>query len=109
MVLLEKFTEGGKRIRSSSLEQSMWEVLEKLGIVFEKQKHIGPFFVDIFVPMENLIIECDGEYWHNLPGRPEKDRKRDDYLKEKGFGVIHILEKDIRNNPRLALLDRVAF
>ena len=39
--------------------------IEKItGFAYEKQHRIGRFVVDTFVPIANLIIEWDGDYWH---------------------------------------------
>jgi len=82
----------------SSLENVICDVLDELDIKYERQKHIHPYFVDIYIPIKNLIVECDGEYWHNKPGRKELDKKRDNFLISLGYKIIHLPGKKIKKN-----------
>ena len=63
---------------------------------------------DIFVPSMNLVIECDGDYWHGnrniyrneklterILRQRELDNDRTRELIEKGFRVIRIWENKI--------------
>ena len=52
---------------------------------------------DILIPSEKLVIECDGDYWHKYPIGLEKDHVRTKELIEKGFKVLRLWEKDIKN------------
>lgn len=84
----------------SSLECAMQQHFNKVGVVFETQKEFPPYFVDIWIPELNLAVECDGVYWHNLPGAREKERKRDRYLIARyKICVVRVPEKTIRSNP----------
>lgn len=60
-----------------------------------------PFYktiIDIAFPEERIAIYCDGDYWHNLPGRKEKDIKINNFLKTEGWTVLRFWEHDINNN-----------
>jgi len=63
---------------------------------------IGKSFVrpDFFVGDIGKIIEFDGDYWHG-EGRGNKisDRIRDEKIREAGYDVIHIRERDYKNDP----------
>jgi hypothetical protein len=61
----------------------------------------GPkFFFDFFIKSKNLIIEFDGDYWHGeARGNQERDKNRDEILKQEGFIVLHISERDYKSNP----------
>jgi len=48
----------------------------------------------------NLIVEADGNYWHNIPGRKEKDLIRDKKLKTMGYEVVRFWEADIHKKIR---------
>lgn len=91
----------------SSLEKILWQVLEVLGIAYEKQVRIGPYYADILIRSRDLVIECDGEYWHSLPEHVGRDRRRDAYMIGLGFTVIRLPEKEIRKDPEQALSQRV--
>ena len=68
-------------------EKVAYEFLESLNIVFEHNKNIGKYWVDFCV--KNIIIEIDGEYWHNK----EKDAIRDGELRLMGYEVYRIPAK----------------
>lgn len=51
-------------------------------------------YIDIALPQIKVGVEYDGEYWHQ---NKEKDRFRDEELKEVGWKIIHMNE-DIYNN-----------
>lgn len=79
------------------IENTMKNELIKRGINYEKQVTLlGKYKVDFLI--RNLIVECDGAYWHNYPYGLEKDHRRDKELEEQGFIVSRFWGKDIRNN-----------
>jgi len=88
----------------SSIEISIRKVLDSLNITYQTGKRISPYFPDIFIPCANLVIECDGDYWHSRPEAKEKDTKRDTFMRDKGYEVVRIWERDIRENPEAALI-----
>jgi very-short-patch-repair endonuclease len=53
---------------------------------------------DIYIPEKNLIIECDGRYWHRLEVQLAKDRIRQNELEEVGYRVIRVKEEEWRRN-----------
>lgn len=91
------------------------EFLDKLGVEYVYQfeaKDIGRFF-DFYIPSANLIIECDGDYWHGNPDKYSEDElrghqkraRRVDEHKTKwallhGIPILRIWESDIRKNPK---------
>lgn len=74
----------------------MKEIFNKLNIFYIHQKRIGRRWVDFYLPQKNLVIECDGAYWHGRPGAKEKDEKKDIYLKERGYKIKRLSEKRIK-------------
>jgi len=44
----------------------------------------------------NLVIECDGDYWHKYPTGTEIDHIRTKELIEKGFKVLRLWENEIK-------------
>lgn len=82
----------------TSIEKIVYDFLEEKNIIFEKQKLINNrFLVDTYIPKHNLIIECDGDYWHNLEHIKTKDRKENAYLRKCGFNLLRLSEKEINN------------
>lgn len=91
---------GHSKNRDTSIEIAVQNELSSLGIEFEKQKHIGPYFVDIFIPTYNVAIECDGDYWHGFEDRKERDKIRDEWLESQGVLVLRLPEYAIRKDVR---------
>lgn len=82
--------------RVSGIERMMAEALAARGIKADAQYEIGPFVVDFALTEFNIVLECDGDYWHNLPKQIKKDRAKDAYLLKCGWKVLRIKECDIR-------------
>ncbi len=89
----------------SSIELAIEDVLKALGISYESQKAIGFYVVDFYLPEHNLVIECDGEYWHNLPENIARDKRKDTYLRKRGYNILRLKEHEIKEGPEAALLN----
>lgn len=91
--------------------------LEKLGVEYVQQFHaeqIGRFY-DFYLPKQNIIIECDGSFFHCDPRNYTKPKyatqiknKRVDEIKNNwatmnGFVLLRFWEYDIYNNPKLII------
>ena len=82
--------------RPTGIERAVAALLDALGVEHLPQYLIGNrFVVDFYVPSRKLVIECDGSYWHSLPGRAEKDAARDAWLSAHGFVILRLPERDI--------------
>jgi very-short-patch-repair endonuclease len=92
----------------SSLEVTVAGWLTRLAIAFERQFEVGPYHADFYVPSRRLVIECDGTYWHNLPGIREKDMRRDAWLRSNGYEVLRLSDVEIKNGQALVRLQEIA-
>lgn len=82
----------------TNIELIVYNFLKRRNIKFEKQYLINnKFLVDAFIPQLNLIIECDGKYWHNMKHIIKKDKAENAYLKKCGYKLIRLTEKEILN------------
>lgn len=97
----------------SKIEVKIQNFLEKMGIEYFTHKHIKEiehsYQCDILIPSMNLIIECDGDYWHKYPIGKEIDHIRTKELLEKGFKVLRLWEceiKKLRINSFRKILER---
>jgi hypothetical protein len=84
---------GGKE--GTKPERKMKELLDQLGVEYIFQYPIGKYLCDFYVPSRNLVIEVDGEYWHNYPDGREVDKTKDGYLKGNGYKVIRLWASDV--------------
>ncbi len=81
-------------------EKIMWSILRNYqfqGLKFRRQYPIGNYIVDFVCKEIKLIIEIDGGQ-HNSTKGIEYDKKRSDFLREKGYKVIRFWNNDIDNN-----------
>ena len=51
---------------------------------------------DFLIESKKMVIEFDGDYWHSK--RQNKDAYRDRILRESGYTVLHIPEKDFKKD-----------
>lgn len=85
--------------KPTSIELKVMSVLESLGIMFEFQKVFDRAIVDFYIPNGKKIIEADGDYWHSIPEVKERDKRRDYFLKRKGYCILRLSETEINDNP----------
>ena len=79
------------------------ELLDKANILHVYQKVIDEFKVDEFIP-PNLVVEVDGEYWHNSNlERIMRDKARQQYLESFNFKVLRFRSKEILTKPAYCL------
>ena len=85
-------------------ETLLWSALRgnKLGFKVRRQHPVGPYVADFFVRDSGLIIEIDGSP-HDFGDRPERDERRDRYLNERGYRVLHLIASDVMKNLEGAL------
>lgn len=82
----------------SSIEKKFAQELENHNIDYIQQVSIlNKFRVD-FLINDDIIVECDGDYWHNLSNIKEKDKIRDEILIKNGFKVFRFWEHEINEN-----------
>jgi very-short-patch-repair endonuclease len=89
-----------KRDTRPELAVKNW--LQEKGISFQSQVPFSKIGVVDFL-VGTTVIECDGVYWHTLPGTPEKETKRDAKLNALGYTVIRISDEEMKK----ASLDKI--
>ncbi len=86
--------------KDSTIEIKIQEFLRHIGLDFFTHQYIKEidhgYQCDILVPSMNLVIECDGDYWHKYPIGRDIDKIRTRELIEKGFKVLRLWEREIR-------------
>jgi len=88
--------------QDTKLEQTIRTWLEHRGIPFQSQVRIANISVVDFLAGTS-VIQCDGVYWHTLPGRAQKDAEQDAALNALGYAVIRISDAELKKE----LIDRV--
>lgn len=73
-------------------------------IHFKKQYKVGTYYVDFYFPKTNVVIEVDGERWHN-PDCP-KEIKRENTIKEK-YILHRFRAKPLLNKEYTETIDEI--
>ena len=76
-------------IKDTKIELKIQNFLKQLGIDFFTHQYMKEikhgYQCDILIPSMNLVVECDGDYWHKYPIGKEIDHIRTSELLEKGL------------------------
>jgi very-short-patch-repair endonuclease len=73
-----------KRLKASQLN----------GLRFRRQHPLGPYILDFYCDAAKLAVEVDG-YSHDVAGRPAHDRRRDQWLAQRGVRTLRIPARDV--------------
>jgi very-short-patch-repair endonuclease len=65
---------------------------------FKRNHPIGPYFADFYCAKAMLVIEIDGAS-HGQGDRPERDEKRDAWMKAEGYEIMRIPAQDVLSEP----------
>lgn len=83
----------------SYAEKWLYGFLDSRNIIYEKEKSYKGFFLDVVVG--NKVIEIDGEQHYNaekFPEQIERDKRKDDLLKEDGFKELRLRWSWVQSN-----------
>jgi len=87
------------RNKRTVIEKKIEEILKEFNIRYLSQyPMLGIAIVDFYLPDHHVIIEADGDYWHNYPYGTEKDHIRDKEFQNNHYKVLRFWERDIYNN-----------
>jgi very-short-patch-repair endonuclease len=97
--------------KETVIEKKIEIFLKSLEIDYKKQYRIGRFITDFYIPIPNLVIECQGDYWHANPLRYDytnlnktqmnnitRDKNKIKELKRRNIKFLFLWENDIKNN-----------
>ena len=86
-------------------ERRLWAELSgrKLdGLKFRRQHPFEPYVLDFYCPEKRLCVEVDGES-HSMGDQPERDIRRDAFLKHAGVRTVRISAKTVLKDMGAAL------
>ncbi|MXP42739.1 DUF559 domain-containing protein [Altererythrobacter soli] len=85
--------ERAKKLRQemSLPEVLLWNRLrgKPMGMKFRSQHPLGDYVIDFFCASKRIAIEIDG-IAHDMGSRPDRDAKRDAWLRQQGIDVLRI-------------------
>ena len=88
----------GFNTSNTDIEILMQDILIKRGYSFTTQEKISHYYPDILLTDYNIIVECDGEYWHGSDEMLKRDEMRDKILNKEGYIVVRFWGKEIKND-----------
>lgn len=93
------------KYHSTSIEKFFIDECEKLNLEYKRQYPIEKYGhqYDFYIPKYNLLVEMDGEYFHNLPKQKEKDKMQIEKCKSMGYNIVRITDKQIKNNKNIVV------
>ncbi|KQS02961.1 hypothetical protein ASG11_00600 [Sphingomonas sp. Leaf357] len=91
-------------------EVLIWQRLKgkQTGLKFRKQHPFGAHVIDFCCLENRLAIEVGGEA-HNRGDRPARDERRDAFLGENGWHLLHVAAARILKDPDAAIDAITAF
>jgi very-short-patch-repair endonuclease len=77
-------------------EVLLWKLLrgQPQGVKFRRQHPSGELGIDFYCSDANLVIEIDG-ISHDMGDRPQRDIRRDAWLKSEGLDTVRIAANDV--------------
>jgi adenine-specific DNA-methyltransferase len=81
---------------TTEAELRLWRHLRarQLGVKFRRQHQFGPFILDFYCAEASLAVEADGSQHFSEAGLAN-DRRRTEYLQERGVRVLRFTDREI--------------
>jgi very-short-patch-repair endonuclease len=95
--------------KDTKIEIKIEDELIKRNINYQKQVPLCKVaIVDFYLPEYRIVIQADGDYWHNRDGRKERDERQDKVLTFNGFNVYRFWEHEINKSVK-ECIDKIKF
>ncbi len=96
------------RQRLTRTEKKLWKIFRNRGynnLKFRRQHPIPPFIANFYCEELLLVVELDGES-HESERQRKYDKRRDEFMQEKGIIVIRISDINFIEKPSI-LFDQI--
>jgi GNAT superfamily N-acetyltransferase len=95
-------------ITPSKPHRKVCSILDSLNVVHEIDYPLGPYNFDIFIPSHNILIEVQGDYWHNLPKTIRNDKAKATYASQySDLKLYYVWEHECLQEERI--LEKVKY
>lgn len=92
-----------QKTHNTDIERLIEDELIRRNIPYTKQAPLlGITLVD-FLLLHDVVIYCDGDYWHNKPDIKQRDDNQNFILKFYGYKVFRFTGKEIKKSARKCL------
>ena len=95
----------------TTIELKIEEILKNYNINYVDNHYKNGFVFDFYLPDHNIVIECQGDYWHSNPRKYssanindiqrkniDRDNRKKKYLSDNSIPNLFLWEYDIRRN-----------
>lgn len=89
--------------KDTKIEIKIENELKNRKLNYQKQVPLCKVAKVDFLINNNVVIQCDGNYWHNRIGAKERDKRQDLILIANGFNVYRFWEHEINKSPEECL------
>ena len=88
--------------RYTGIEKQFADWLDEHNVKYERQKQLkkGRHRYDFHISGTKLLVEIDGDYWHNTEVQKIKDKKFLDEAQELGYNVLRFSDIEIRDTKQ---------
>jgi very-short-patch-repair endonuclease len=92
-----RWMQSKKGMRNTRIEIKVQNWLKIHNINFTTQFKCGKYLYDIHVPSCNLLIECDGTYWHSRPENIIRDKEKNINAITHSCKIVRLSDVDINS------------
>lgn len=90
----------------SAIQQMLYKLLDDLDIEYHKEgekTRIGYYCFDCLIPSANLLIECQGDYWHSLNTVATRDKQKFTYINRyyPQYKIAYFWEREFYQHDRV--------
>lgn len=87
----------------SYIERRLYDALTSRVYSVTTQVWCGKYRIDLALMGLRIVIECDGKDYHSSPDQKAHDRRKNAYLRRKGWKVIRFSGRQINQDLRKVL------
>ena len=92
----------------SSIQVKLYDILDKLNIKYNKEIVVGFYTIDCHIPKQygmtnEILVEVQGDYWHNLSKTINKDQQKADFIHKyyPQYILKYLWEHEFKNESRI--------
>jgi len=99
------------RTNKTTIEIKIDQLLKNYHVPYFYNHNLGEFVPDFYLPCFNIVIECQGDYWHGNPikysdsalnamqkNNINRDNRKKQYFIDNGIDSLFLWEQDINKN-----------
>jgi len=89
-----------RKSQDTDIERLIEDELTKQNIPFTKQVPLLKITIVDFLLPKDIVVYCDGDYWHSFPERKKVDNNQNLTLISAGYKVFRFTGKEIKKSPK---------